>query len=123
LTLSIPAALAKTVKQITLVQGGAPILLPVTAQAPPPPKPIITDIEPVNVGDQAYVKVTGNNLGSVDKALFQGTVLKTKDISDDGKMMELLVTKDMTAAKGRRSIDFVSKDGTTEVTGDLIVKP
>ncbi len=123
LTLSMPAALGKTIKQITLMQGGAPILLPVTAPAPPTPKPKITDIEAVNVGDQAYVKVSGENLGSVEKALFQGAVLKTKNVSDDGKTMELLVTKEMSAAKGRRSIDFVSKDGTTEVTGDLIVRP
>lgn len=123
LTLSMPSALAKTVKQITLVQGGAPVLLPVTTPAPPPPKPKITDIEPVNVGDQAYVKVSGENLGSVEKALFQGTVLKIKNIADDGKTMEVLVTKEMTEAKGRRAIDFVSKDGTTEVTGDLIVRP
>jgi hypothetical protein len=123
LTLSMPAELAKTIKQITLVQGGAPILLPVTAPAPPTPKPKITDIEPVSVGDQAYVKVTGENLGSVDKAMFQGTALKTKNVSDDGTTLELLVTKEMSAAKGRRSIDFLSKDGTTEVTGDLIVRP
>jgi hypothetical protein len=123
LTLSMPAPLAKTIRQITLAQGGAPILLPVVAGTPPPPKPKITDIEAVNVGDQAYVKVTGENLGSVEKALFQGTVLKTRNVSDDGKTMELLVTKDMSAAKGRRSIDFVSKDGSTEVTGDLIVRP
>lgn len=122
LTLSIPAALAKTVKQITLVQGGAPILLPVTAATPPPLKPSITDIEPVNVGDQTYVKVTGTNLGSVEKAMFQGAVLKIKDVSDDGKTMEVLVTKELTAAKGRRAIDFVSKDG-TEVSGELVVKP
>src|SRR6185295_6534006 len=123
LTLSMPATLAKTIRQITLVQGGAPILLPITAGTPPPPKPKITDIEAVNVGDQAYAKVTGENLGSVDKALFQGTVLKTRNVSEDGKTMELLVTKEMSAAKGRRSIDFVSKDGSTEVTGDLIVRP
>jgi hypothetical protein len=123
LTLGMPATLAKTIRQITLAQGGAPILLPVAAGTPPPPKPKITDIEAVNVGDQAYVKVTGENLGSVEKALFQGVVLKTRKVSDDGKTMELLVTKDMSEAKGRRSIDFVSKDGSTEVTGDLIVRP
>ena len=122
LTLSIPASLAKTLKQITLVQGGSPILLPITAAAPPAPKPSITSIEAVDVGDQTYVKVTGENLGSIDKAMFQGTQLKTKNASDDGKTMEVLVTKDMTAAKGRRAIDFVTKDG-TEVSGDLIVRP
>ncbi|HKP71868.1 MAG TPA: hypothetical protein VJT82_02955, partial [Pyrinomonadaceae bacterium] len=124
LTLSLPATLAKTAKQITLVQGAnAPLLLPLTPPPPAVPKPKITDIEAVNVGDQAYVKVTGENLGSVDKALFQGTVLKTKNVADDGKTMELLITKEMSAAKGRRSVDFVSKDGTTEVTGDLVVRP
>jgi hypothetical protein len=123
LTLSMPAALAKTVKQIMLVQGGSPILLPLTQPAPQTPKPKITDIEAVNVGDQSYVKVTGENLGSVEKVLFQGTPLKTKNVSDDGTTMELLVTKEMSESKGRRSVDFVSKDGTTEVSGDLIVRP
>lgn len=123
LTVSMPAALAKTVKQIMLVQGGSPILLPLTQPAPPTPKPKITDIEAVNVGDQSYVKVTGENLGSVEKVLFQGTPLKTKNVSDDGTTMELLVTKEMSESKGRRSIDFMSKDGTTEVSGDLIVRP
>jgi hypothetical protein len=122
LTLSLPATLLKTAKQIMLVQNGsAPILLPLAA--PPPPAPKITDIEAVNVGDQAYVKVTGENLGSIEKALFQGKVLKTRNVSDDGKTMELFITKGMSATKGRRSIDFLSKDGTTEVTGDLIVRP
>lgn len=122
LTLSLPATLLKTAKQIMLVQNGsAPILLPLTA--PPPPAPKITDIEAVNVGDQAYVKVTGENLGSIEKALFQGKVLKTRNVSDDGKTMELFITKGMSATKGRRSVDFLSKDGKTEVTGDLIVRP
>jgi hypothetical protein len=101
--------------------GSAPILLPLTA--PPPSAPKITDIEAVNVGDQAYVKVTGENLGSIEKALFQGKVLKTRNVSDDGKTMEMFITKRMSATKGRRSVDFLSKDGTTEVTGDLIVRP
>jgi len=122
LTLSMPAALAKLVKQISLVHGGAPILLPITTPAPPPPKPKITDIEPLNIGDQMYVKVSGENLNSVDKAIFQGMVLKTKNIADDGKTMEVLVTKEMTKTKGRRAIDFVSKDG-SEITGNLIVRP
>ncbi|HEX8457655.1 MAG TPA: hypothetical protein VF656_10180 [Pyrinomonadaceae bacterium] len=123
LTLSMPAELAKKVKQITLVQGGAPIPLPLTPPTPPTPKPKIADIEAVNMGDQVYVKVTGENLGSVDKVLFHGTALKTKNVSDDGKTMEVLITKEMSETKGRRSIDFVSKDGTTEVSGELIVRP
>lgn len=80
--------------------------------------PLVAPPDPV-----VYVKVTGENLGSVERVLYQGTALKTKNVSDDGKTMELLVTKEMSATKGRRSIDFASKDGTTEVTADLIVRP
>jgi hypothetical protein len=123
LTLSIPADLAKKVKQITIEQGGPPYPLPLVAPAPSTPKPKISEIEAVNVGDQVYVTVTGENLGSVEKVLFQGTTLKTKNLSENGKSMEVLITKEMSEIKGRRSIDFASKDGTTEVSGDLIVRP
>lgn len=49
--------------------------------------------------NQIYVKVSGENLGSVEKALLQGTILKTKNVSDDGKTMEPLVTEEMSAVK------------------------
>ncbi|HET6979329.1 MAG TPA: hypothetical protein VFI24_23560 [Pyrinomonadaceae bacterium] len=123
LVLTLPDALSKTVKQIAVAYGNATsTILPVTAPAPPPPKPTVTNITPVNVNDQIYVTVAGTNLGSVDKVIFQGEVLKSKNLADDGTSMEVLVTKEMTDSAGRKAIDFVSKDG-KEVSGVLIVRP
>jgi hypothetical protein len=123
LVLTIPDPLSKSVKQIAITQGtAAPLILPVTVPAPPPPKPTVTSISPVGLNDQVYVAVAGTNLGSVDKVLFQGQILKSKNVSDDGTSMEVLVTKEMTDSLGRKAIDFVAKDG-KEVSGILVVHP
>jgi hypothetical protein len=123
LVLTIPDPLSKSVKQIAITHGAAaPLILPVTVPAPPPPKPTVTSISPVGLNDQVYVTVAGTNLGSVDKVLFQGQILKSKNVSDDGTSMEVLVTKEMTDSLGRKAIDFVAKDG-KEVSGILVVHP
>jgi hypothetical protein len=123
LVLTIPDPLSKNVKQIAVTYGNAaPLILPVTVPAPPPPKPTVTSITPVGLHDQVYVTVAGTNLGSVDKVLFQGQTLKSKNVSDDGNSMEVMVTKEMTESVGRKAIDFIVKDG-KEVSGVLIVRP
>lgn len=123
LTLFLPKDVAKVTKQIAVSQGtAAPVIIPVTAPAPAPPKPKVDSIVPVDVGDEVYTTVTGSNLGSVEKVVFQGQALKFKNVAENGTSMEVLVGGTLTEKKGAKSLDFISKDG-SEVSQTLNVRP
>jgi hypothetical protein len=127
LTLNLPKPLHQTTKQIIIAQGNAqPVILATKTPTPPPPKPTVTELVTVSSDEEIYTIVTGTNLDSVAKVLFQGKSLKFTVDEKDNKTMKLFVTKDITENKTgkpvRKDLDFIAKDG-TEIIGRLLVMP
>ena len=109
LLLKLPKDKLKGLKQLIVLNGQEPVILPLSAEAPEAPKapkPTLTAQHLTAQQNSAVgLKIEGTNLKSITKVTFEG---KSLDISraDDGKSLTVYLTRDITKTAGA-SLDLL----------------
>jgi hypothetical protein len=100
LLLKLPKDKLKGVKQLIVMNGHEPVLLPLSGEAAKAPKPaLVTQHLTAQQNSAVGLKIEGTNLKSIVKVTFEGKALDISK-SEDGKSVTVYLTREVTKNAG-----------------------
>jgi hypothetical protein len=116
LNLNVPPKELSSVNNIIIIQDEKALILPIElkAAAIPTPKPTFHEPFPaINQGDSKTILFKGANFSSLQDVKFEGKTLRFNP-KDDGAALEIEITTEVTALKGKKKLTYTLKDGKSD---------